>query len=115
MVIYIALNTVIIFNVVRDTTHMLIMYAIMATGVSTVAYAMMIRHRHKENNHPDIRNPYKVDKPGNYYHLYAHGTLITVHTILCLKFESDCSDVVSVFCSDHWLQDASEFARALLS
>lgn len=83
MVVYITTNTIIIYNAVKDLVHLLVIYSIMASGICCVLVAMYIRKTSKD---VDINNPYKINKPGNYYHLYSHLVVMTVHVIMCLKF-----------------------------
>jgi hypothetical protein len=99
MVIYIATNTLLIYNVVKDPSHMAVIYLIMASGIACVLTAIMLRKMTKD---ADIDNPYRINKPGNYFHLYSHCVVMTVHTMLSFKFASDCEvlevETSTIFC-----------------
>lgn len=111
MVIYIATNTVLIYNVVKDPVRMTVIYLIMASGIFCVVLAMAMR---RSTTDADIHNPYRINKPGNFYHMYSHCVVMVVHTMLSFIFDGDCGpvrdDSNTIFCED----DLSDLLNRLL-
>lgn len=116
MVIYVLINAIIIYSVIQDPWHMLFIYFVMLTGIYCVLKAIIIRNNN--SNHPDIKNPNKINKPGNYYHFYAHCVVMFIHVILSYKLEEDCIvTAIPVFCTDDWIlmfTSSSELGRNIL-
>ena len=112
MVIYIATNTILIYNVVKDPVHMAVIYLIMASGIFCVISAMMMR---KSTADADINNPYRINKPGNFYHLYSHIVVMVVHTMLSFTFAEDCKSDLDKMSTIFCVYDHDELLSRLLN
>ena len=106
MVVYIMMNTIIIYTVVQSIWHVLLIYSIMLSGIICVLFAMATRSVVRKSNPKEIPNPYRWTAPGNYYHLYAHVVVMIVHVIVAHRLTIDCHPNIPFFCNDEWFSDS---------
>lgn len=112
MIIYIVINTIIIYLVVQDIFHMVAIYAIMISGITCVVAAMIIRKYTKDK---DIRNPYRIRKPGNYYHFYSHCVVMIIHSVMAYKMIVECDSSIPIVCNNDWIDELMHMVIGQLS